>query len=157
MEVELGDLEQQVAPGHPAASVHGLLARPDAVDPVEAAGQHQPLEDRPRDVGAVEEVGQRDVGAALARLDDAGDLGPLMPLDVGEGEPDRVRGASVGAASARSTTYDDALALTSSPSTPTPSWRASSRIRRLGYMPGSWVSTPDRKWAGQCALSHADW
>jgi hypothetical protein len=24
-------------------------------------------------------------------------------------------------------------------------------------MPGSWVSTPARKCAGQCALSHADW
>ncbi len=38
-----------------------------------------------------------------------------------------------------------------------PSWRASSRISRLGYMPGSWVSTPARKCAGQCALSQADW
>ncbi len=38
-----------------------------------------------------------------------------------------------------------------------PSWRASSRISRLGYIPGSWVSTPDRKCAGQCALSQADW
>ena len=38
-----------------------------------------------------------------------------------------------------------------------PHWRASSRISRLGYMPGSWVSTPARKWAGQWALSQADW
>ena len=38
-----------------------------------------------------------------------------------------------------------------------PSWRASSRMRRLGYIPGSWVSTPARKCAGQCALSQADW
>ena len=38
-----------------------------------------------------------------------------------------------------------------------PQRRASSRMRRLGYMPGSWVSTPARKCAGQCALSQADW
>ena len=38
-----------------------------------------------------------------------------------------------------------------------PHCRASSRISRLGYMPGSWVSTPARKWAGQCVLSQADW
>ena len=77
----------------------------------------------------------------------------LMPLtSVSES---RIAWAS--SRSPRSTTYDAALALTSSPSTPTPNCRASSRISRLGYMPGSWVSTPERKWAGQCALSHADW
>ncbi len=27
----------------------------------------------------------------------------------------------------------------------------------MGYIPGSWVSTPARKCAGQCALSQADW
>ena len=38
-----------------------------------------------------------------------------------------------------------------------PSCRASSRISRFGYMPGSWVSTPARNAAGWCALSQADW
>jgi hypothetical protein len=54
--VELGDLEQQVAPGEPAAAAH--LVEVDAVDRVEATGQHQPLHDRPRP-GAVPEVGER--------------------------------------------------------------------------------------------------
>ena len=81
----------------------------------------------------------------------------LMPLtSASESRIAWLRGPSP-VSSARSTTYVDALALTSSPRTPTPTWRASSRISRLGYMPGSWVSTPARKWAGQWALSHADW
>ena len=33
-----------------------------------------------------------------------------------------------------------------------PNWRASSRISRLGYIPGSWVSTPARKAAGVVSL-----
>ena len=104
MQVELGDLQQQVAPRDPAAPVEGLLARRDAVDPVEPAGQHQPLEGRPGDPGSVEEVGQRGVAAARACRDDAGHLGGADALDVGEGEPDRMAPGSVVASSARSTT-----------------------------------------------------
>ena len=47
--------------------------------------------------------------------------------------------------------------MTSSGSTAIPNWRASSRISRFGYMPGSWVSTPARNAAGWCVFSHADW
>ena len=90
VQVELGHLQQQVATGHPAASRHRLVPRPDPVDPVEAAGQHQSLEHRPGHPGAVEEVGQRDVGRAGPRLDDASHLGRADALDVAQREPDRV-------------------------------------------------------------------
>ncbi len=48
-------------------------------------------------------------------------------------------------------------ALTSRPSTAMPRLRASSRISRLGYMPGSWVRTPARNAAGWWAFSQAEW
>jgi hypothetical protein len=38
-----------------------------------------------------------------------------------------------------------------------PKLRASSRISRFGYMPGSWVSTPARKAAVWWVFSQADW
>ena len=84
-----------------------------------------------------------------------------MPQAVPSGTPVSGTGggsAATGASgSSHSTTYSFSDVLTSRPSTVIPHWRASSRISRLGYMPGSWVSTPARKCAGQCALSHADW
>ena len=89
----------------------------------------------------------------------------LMPLTsasesrIAHGDPSGRSGSS-GArpgTGARSTRYSPVLALTSTPRTVMPSDRASSRSSRLGYMPGSWVSTPARKAAGWCALSQADW
>ncbi len=66
--------------------------------------------------------------------------------------PYRASGSSI-----RSTVYDSSLRLTSRGRISMPWRRASSRMSRRGYMPGSWVRTPARKWAGQCAFSQADW
>ena len=63
--VEVGDLEQQVAPGDPAASAQ-VAGGADAVDRVERPGLHQPLGHRPRHPGALPEVGQRGVRASRA-------------------------------------------------------------------------------------------
>ena len=84
VDVDTGDPRTGVTPGD------GVLARSDAVDGVEASGEHQPLEHGSRDPGAVEEVGERGVGAALAGLDHPRHLGVADPLHVGEAEPDRV-------------------------------------------------------------------
>jgi len=59
--------------------------------------------------------------------------------------------------STRSTRYSAWLRLMSRGRMGIPSRRASATRSRLGYMPGSGVGTPDRKCAGQWALSHADW
>ncbi len=67
------------------------------------------------------------------------------------------RAYPTGSSGDRSTVYSRADLLTSRGRMPMPNWRASSRMSRLGYMPGSWVSTPARKCAGQWVFSQADW
>ena len=117
MTVEVGHLQQQVAPGDLASTTHPRAAgagRPDvdAVDRVEPAGEHQPLHDRPGHLGAVPEVGERLVGPGRH---DAVHLGLGDPLQLRQGQPD-----SVDPARRHSTTNVFSLALTSRPSTMMP-------------------------------------
>src|SRR4051812_21929088 len=79
--LELSDLEQQVAPGHPSAAVHPVGTEVDAVDRVEAAGQHQPLDHGPGDVGAVPEVGE---GVERPGRHDPVHLAVVDPLHLGQ-------------------------------------------------------------------------
>jgi hypothetical protein len=83
--LELGHLEQQVAPGHPAAPVDAVSRQVDAVDRVEAAGQHQPLHHRPGDPGAVPEVCER---VERPGRDDPLYLAVVDPLHLGQRQPD---------------------------------------------------------------------
>jgi hypothetical protein len=46
--------------------------------------------------------------------------------------------------------------LTSSGRIAMPNWRASSRMSRRGYMPGSWVSRPGDELGQRWAFSHAE-
>ena len=94
-------MQQQVATGHlpaPAQTAPHLAHRPcrsavepgrpaevDVVDRVETAGQHQLLDDRPRGMGSLPEVGQARVGL---RGHDLGHLGRTDAVHVGEGQPD---------------------------------------------------------------------
>ena len=84
--VELGDVEEQVAAGDPAAPPERRAG--GAVEGVEGAGEDQPLGDRPADPGPGPEVAE--VGVRLAG-EDPGDLRFADALDVGEREPDAVR------------------------------------------------------------------
>ena len=87
MPVELGHLEQQVAAGDlgTAADAQPAQRGAEAVEGVEAAGQHQPLGDRAGHLRAVPEVGQRVVGPGG---DDPLDLTGVDALDLRQGQPD---------------------------------------------------------------------
>ena len=84
--IELGHLEQQVAPGDlpPSTTGHGGT---QAVERVEPPCDDEPLHHRPGHRGAVPEVRQRRVGPAG---DDPGDLGVVDALDLGQPDPDAV-------------------------------------------------------------------
>ena len=131
--VQLGHLEQQVAPGDPAAAAHAVRGQADAVDRVEAPGQHQPLDDRPGHPGAVPEVGERVVRPGR---DDPLHLGLVDPLHLGQRQPDAVarRPSSRRPAPRRTPSRE---ALTSRPST---------RCRAGGRRRGSaaWGTCPGR-------------
>ena len=84
--VEVGHLEQQVAPGQVVARPHGQGAA-EAVHRVERPGEHEPLGDRTARPGPVPQVGER---AVRLPRDDPLHLGGADPLDVGQREPDAV-------------------------------------------------------------------
>ncbi len=83
--VELGDVEEDVAPGHPPAPAEPGPRRPHPVERVETSCEHELLDDRAADAGAPPEVAEVDVRLAG---DDPLDLRPADPGDVGERDAD---------------------------------------------------------------------
>src|SRR5437764_15243436 len=81
--IEVGHLEQQVAPRHLVASSY-RERRADAVDPVECTRDDEPLGDRSGDSRALPEARQRVVRPAG---DDARHLGVVDAFHVGERQP----------------------------------------------------------------------
>ena len=84
--VEVGHLQQQVAPGQVVPRPHRQGAA-EPVQRVERAGEHEPLGDRPARPGPVPQVGER---AVRLPGHDPLHLGRADALDVGQRQPDAV-------------------------------------------------------------------
>ena len=83
---EVGELQQQVAPGHGAATLH-RQRQPDGVEGVERTRDDEPLHDRAGHGGAMPEVRQRAEGTTG---DDPRDLRVVDAFHIRQRQPDAV-------------------------------------------------------------------